>query len=286
MLPDPHATTTERGAAQARTIAAAAAPARSIKSSGATPAANSAASATQVAADALGLPVERVRFELGDTALPEAKEHGGSTTMASVGSAVQDACGKLRSRLGDLARERGGDAADPVALLRRAGLDRLDAKGGAAPGDETKTHSMHGFGAVFAEVRVDPDFGTVRVPRIVGAYDAGRIVNPKLARSQVIGGMVGGLGMALLEEAEWDERLGRVTNANLAEYLVPVCADIHELDAIFVPGEDTIMNPLGVKGVAELGLCGVAPAIANAVWHATGKRVRELPITPDKLLMA
>lgn len=145
---------------------------------------------------------------------------------------------------------------------------------------------MHGFGAVFAEVRVDPDFGTVRVPRIVGAYDAGRVVNPKLARSQVIGGMVGGLGMVLLEEAEWDERLGRVANANLAEYLVPVCADIRELDTVFVPGEDTVMNPLGVKGVAELGLCGVAPAIANAVWHATGKRVRDLPITPDKLLMA
>lgn len=243
-------------------------------------------SMTQVAADALGLPLERVRFELGDTVLPQAQEHGGSTTMASVGSAVRDACRALRARLDDLARSQGGDAADAAGLLRRAGLNRLDADGSAEPGDEQKTHASYSFGAVFAEVRVDPDLGTVRVPRIIGAYDVGRVVNPTLARSQVIGGMVGGLGMALLEEAEWDPRFGRVMNANLAEYLVPVCADVVELDAIFVPGEDTISNPLGVKGVAELGLCGVAPALANAVWHATGKRVRELPITPDRLLMA
>lgn len=244
-------------------------------------------SATQVAADALGLPPERVRFELGDTALPKAKEHGGSTTLASVGSAVQTVCRALRTKLDDLARSQGGDAADdPAAVLRRAGLERLDADGGAAPGDEKQTHSTYGFGAVFAEVRVDPDLGTVRMARIIGAYDAGRIVNPKLAHSQAIGGMVGGIGMALTEEAAWDERYGCVANANLAEYHVPVNADVHELDALFVPGEDTIMNPLGVKGVAELGLCGVAPAIANAVWHATGIRVRELPITLDKMLSA
>ncbi len=241
-------------------------------------------SITQVAADALGLPVERVRFELGDSDLPKAPEHGGSTTLATIGPAVADACRRLLSKLAELAGE--GDSTDAVAVLRRAGLDRLDADGGTAPGDEAKTYASMGFGAVFAEVRVDPDFGTVRVARIIGAYDAGRIVNPKLAHSQCIGGMVGGIGMALLEEAEWDPRYGRVVNANLAEYLVPVCADIQELDAVFVPGEDTILNPLGVKGIAELGLCGVAPAIANAVWHATGKRMRDLPITPDKVLMA
>ena len=239
-------------------------------------------SATQVAADALGLPVERVRFELGDSTFPAAKEHGGSTTMASVGSAVQAACAALKAKLADL----GGSANDHEALLRHAGLQRLDAEGSAAPGDEAKTHSSAGFGAVFAEVRVDPDLCAIRVARIIGAYDAGRIINPRLAHSQCIGGMVGGIGMALLEEAEWDASLGRVANATIAEYLVPVCADIHELDAIFVEGEDTVLNPLGVKGLAELGLCGVAPAIANAVWHATGKPVRELPITPDRLLMA
>jgi len=243
-------------------------------------------SATQVAADALGLPMERVRFKLGDSSLPKAKEHGGSTTLASVGSAVGAACQALRAKLEDLARRHGGSAADGAALLRRVGLDRLDAEASAAPGDETKSYAMHGFGAVFAEVRVDPDLCTIRVPRVIGAYDAGRIINPKIAHSQCVGGMVGGIGMALLEEVEWDDDLGRVVNATLAEYLVPVCADIHELDAIFVSSEDTIMNPLGVKGVAELGICGVAPAIANAVWHATGKRMRELPITPDRLLMA
>ena len=241
-------------------------------------------SATQVAADTLGLPLERVRFELGDTAFPKAKEHGGSTTMASVGNAVREACLALRTKLDDLVRKDGGDAGDLVGLLRQAGLAQLDAEGSTRPGDEQKTHSTYGFGAVFAEVHVDPDLGTIRATRIIGAYDAGRVVNPKLARSQCIGGMVGGIGMALLEEGIWDERYGRVVNANLAEYHVPVCADVLDLDAIFVPGEDTIMNPLGVKGLAELGLCGVAPAIANAVWHATGKRVRELPITLEKVL--
>jgi xanthine dehydrogenase YagR molybdenum-binding subunit len=133
-------------------------------------------------------------------------------------------------------------------------------------------------------VRVDPDLGTVRVPRIIGAYDVGRVVSPKLARSQCIGGMVGGLGMALLEQAEWDARFGRVMNGNLAEYLVPVNADVTELEALFVPSDDQHSNPLGVKGLAEIALCGVAPAIANAVYHATGKRIRDVPITLEKVL--
>ena len=137
---------------------------------------------------------------------------------------------------------------------------------------------------MFAEVRVDPDLGTVRVPRLIGAYDVGRVVNPTIAHSQCIGGMVGGLGMALLEQAEWDPRFGRVMNGNLAEYLVPVNADVIGLEALFVPSDDRQFNPLRVKGLAELALCGVAPAIANAVYHATGKRIRELPITPEKLL--
>jgi xanthine dehydrogenase YagR molybdenum-binding subunit len=123
------------------------------------------------------------------------------------------------------------------------------------------------------------------VPRIVGAYAAGRIVNPKTARSQCLGGMVQGLGMALLEESEWDSRLGRVVNANLAEYLVPVNADVPRLEVIFVDEQDPHVNPLGVKGIAEIAIVGVAPAIANAVWHATGRRFRELPIRPDKLIV-
>lgn len=243
-------------------------------------------SMTQIAADALGLPLERVRFELGDTQMPRAQEHGGSTTMASVGSAVRAACQALRMKLDALARNQEDAPADYAARLRHAGLERLEAEGSAAPGSEKKAYSTYGFGAVFTEVRVDLDLGTIRVPRLVGVYDAGRIINPKLARSQCIGGMVGGLGMALFEEALWDARLGRIMNPDMAEYHVPANADIHDLDVIFLPGEDTIANPLGVKGLAELALCGVAPAVANAVWHATGKRVRELPITLDKVMPA
>lgn len=241
-------------------------------------------SATQVAADALGLPLARVRFELGDSAFPPAKEHGGSTTMASVGPAVRAACQDLRRQLDALAGQPVSAATDLSGLLRRAGLTQVRAGGSAGPSAAPPTHSTYGFGAVFAEVHVDPDLGIIRVTRLVGAYDAGRIINPRLARSQCLGGLVGGIGMALLEEASWDPRFGRVLNANLAEYHVPVNADVHELDVLFVPSEEPLMNPLGVKGLAELGLCGVAPAIANAVWHATGRRVRELPITLDKLL--
>ena len=234
---------------------------------------------TQLAADTLGLPLERVHFELGDTEMPKAPVHGGSMTLASVGTAVVDACQALMAKLPV------DEAAETYsARLRRAGLESLTATGHSEPGDEAEQYSSAGFGAVFAEVRVDPDFGTVRVPRIVGAYNVGRVINPKIARSQCIGGMVGGIGMALLEQAEWDARLGRVMNANLAEYLVPVNADVTDLDVIFVPSSDEIFNPLGAKGLAEIALCCVAPAIANAVYHATAKRVRDLPIMPEKLL--
>ena len=152
------------------------------------------------------------------------------------------------------------------------------------PGEEQKKFSTHAFGAQFVEVRVDPDFGTVRVARVVSGFAAGRIINPKTAHSQAIGGIVGGLGMALLEEAVRDRRNGRVVNANLEQYMVPVNADVPALDAFFVDEEDKHVNPIGAKGLAELSLVGVAPAVANAVYHATAKRVRDLPITPDKLL--
>ena len=144
---------------------------------------------------------------------------------------------------------------------------------------------MHAFGAVFAEVAVDPDLGETRVRRIVGAYGAGRIVNPKMTRSQCIGGIIGGIGMALMEHSVVDPRNGRVPNANLAEFPVPVHADAPAvMDVIFVEEHDPHVNPLGVKGVGEIAMVGVAPAITNAIFHATGKRIRELPVTPDKLL--
>ncbi|MCF6101654.1 xanthine dehydrogenase family protein molybdopterin-binding subunit [Mesorhizobium muleiense] len=236
-------------------------------------------SMTQVAADTLGLPIERVKFTLGDTRLPRAPIHGGSMTMASVGSAVQAACRKVREDA--LARASANNIEEAMKRLGQA----IEATADVAPGDETKRFSMHAFGAVFVEVAVDPDLGETRVRRIVGAYGAGRVVNPKIARSQCIGGMIGGIGMALMEHSVVNPRNGRVTNANLAEYAVPVHADAPPvMDVIFVDEHDPHVNPLGVKGLGEIALVGVAPAIANAIFHATGKRVRELPITPDKLL--
>jgi xanthine dehydrogenase YagR molybdenum-binding subunit len=236
-------------------------------------------SMTQVAAETLGLPIERVKFTLGDTRLPKAPVHGGSITMASVGSAVQAACRKAREEA--LARGRGGDLAD---AMRRLGQP-IEATADVKPGDESQRFSLHGFGAVFVEVAIDSDLGETRVRRIVGAYGAGRIVNPKLARSQSIGGMIGGIGMALMEHSIVDPRNGRVPNANLAEYPVPVHGDSPPvMEVIFLDEHDPHVNPLGVKGVGELAMVGIAPAIANAVYHATGKRIRELPITPDKLL--
>jgi xanthine dehydrogenase YagR molybdenum-binding subunit len=143
---------------------------------------------------------------------------------------------------------------------------------------------MHAFGAVFVEVAVDPDLATSRVRRVVGAYAAGRIVNPRLARSQCIGGMTGGIGMALMEQTVLDPRDGRVVTASLADYLVPVNPDVGALEAVFVEEDDPHVNPLGVKGLGEIAMVGVAPAIANAVFHATGRRVRRLPIRIESLL--
>jgi xanthine dehydrogenase YagR molybdenum-binding subunit len=237
-------------------------------------------SMTQVAAEALGLPIERVTFTLGDSRLPNTPPHGGSMTMASVGSAVQAACRKVRED----ALARGGGGEDLAAAMRRVGQP-VEASADSGPGEDAQRFSKHAFGAVFVEVAVDPDLGETRVRRVVGAYGAGRIVNPKTTRSQAIGGMIGGIGMALMEHSVMDPRNGRVPNANLAEYAVPVHADSPPvMEAIFVEEHDPHVNPLGVKGVGEITIVGVAPAIANAVYHATGRRIRELPITPDKLL--
>lgn len=236
-------------------------------------------SMTQVAAETLGLPIERVKFILGDTRLPRAPVHGGSMTMASVGSAVQAACRRAREEA--LARSGVNELGE---AMRRFGQP-VEASADVKPGSESQRYSMHAFGAVFVEVAVDRDLGETRVRRIVGAYGAGRIVNPKMTRSQCIGGMIGGIGMALMEHSVVDARSGRVPNANLAEYAVPVHADAPPvMDVIFVEEHDPHVNPLGVKGVGEIAMVGVAPAIANAVFHATGKRIRELPVTPDKLL--
>ena len=235
---------------------------------------------TQVAADTLDLPIERVRFELGDSDLPQAPVSGGSMTVASVGPAVRAACEALRAKLLELA---GGDAsrmyAPPAARVE------VHARASPAAEDETKQPvATRSFGAIFVEVRVDADLGIVRVPRVAAAYSVGRVMNLKTATSQLKGGIVMGIGMALLEESLLDTRSGRIVNANLADYHVPVNADINDIDVAFVEENDTRFNSLGARGIGEIGITGVAAAIANAVYHATGKRIRELPITLDKLL--
>ncbi|WP_405959782.1 xanthine dehydrogenase family protein molybdopterin-binding subunit [Streptomyces sp. NBC_00024] len=264
-------------------------------------------SMTQVAADALGLTVRNVTFRLGDTNMPTAPLHGGSLTMASVGSTVQDGCDALRQQAIELAVGDedsplyGADTEDVVVrggrlqvrtdpargetyrqLLTRNKRESLEVMGSWTPGQSRS--SMYAYGAVFAEVAVDARLGLVRVRRMLGVFDAGRIISPKLADSQAIGAMTGGIGMALLEHTVTDHRDGRIVNADLADYLVPVNADVPDLKAIYVDGRDDEADPLGVKGLGEVVLVGVAPAIANAVFHATGRRVRDLPITAESLL--
>ncbi|QRQ83700.1 xanthine dehydrogenase family protein molybdopterin-binding subunit [Cupriavidus oxalaticus] len=264
---------------------------------------------TQVAADALGLPLERVRFELGDTDFPEAPVSGGSQSAASVAPAVQQACAAARGKLvalavADRASPLSGARPDDVevvdgwlrlrsdpsrrepvgAAITRAGGQPVEAHASAEPGDEREQYAMHAFGAVFAEVHVDPDLGEVRVHRVLGCYDVGRVLNRKTAHSQLVGGIVWGIGMALHEKSDLDLATGRVANANLAEYHVPVSADVGEIEVDMLDGHDPHINALGTKGIGEIGIVGVAAAIANAVYHATGRRVRDLPLTPDRLL--
>jgi xanthine dehydrogenase YagR molybdenum-binding subunit len=263
----------------------------------------------QIGADAFDLPIEEVSAKVGDTTLPMAPVEGGSWAAASAGNAVQLACAALKEEL--LKAARGLDdsplanadvahvtfADGKIALtsdpeksvsyadaLKAAGTDRLEARGDFVPdGEFAKTYASYTHSAVFAEVRVDEELGVVRVERIVSAIAAGKILNLATARSQILGGVVMGVGMALHEESVWDKSLGRIMNANLGEYHVPAHADIHDIDVIFVDEEDKA-NPMGVKGLGEIGIVGAAAAVANAVFHATGKRIRELPITIDKLL--
>jgi xanthine dehydrogenase YagR molybdenum-binding subunit len=227
---------------------------------------------TQIAADAFGTVPEKVRFELGDAALPPAPGQFGSHTVASVGAAVHEACTALRQQL---AGSAAADAAhSPLEVVREA--PEVPEKG---------EKSSKSFCTSFVEVRVHAHTGEVRVSRVVSAIDAGRIMNPKTAQSQVYGAITWGLGLALMEDAVLDHRFGRVTNHDLANYHVPVNADIPPvIDVLFIDKPDTYLDPMGAKGLGEIGIVGFCAAIANAVFHATGKRVRELPITPDKLI--
>jgi xanthine dehydrogenase YagR molybdenum-binding subunit len=264
----------------------------------------------QIAADSLGLDLGQIEFKAGTSDLPDAGIAGGSAHTATAGMAIHDAGANVIAKLADLATNDdrsplfGAGNAGVLArdgrlhrrddetrsesyadILARAGLAEIEAAGkGAADQTAQSTYAMHAHGAVFAEVKVDPDFGQIRVTRLVGAFAAGRVINPRLVRSQYFGGMIWGIAFALHEHAIMDPRTGRLMNANLAEYHLPVNADVPSLDAILIEEHDPHVNALGIKGVGEIGITGTAGAIANAVWHATGKRIRKFPILLDALL--
>jgi len=264
----------------------------------------------QIAADSVGLGLDEVEFRSGSSDLPDAGIAGGSAHTATAGMAIHSAGADVIAKLADLATrdERsplfGAGNAGVVArggrlhrrddesrsesytdILSRAGLTEIAGQGkGATDPAAQSSYAMHAHGAVFAEVKVDPELGQVRATRLVGAFAAGRVINPRMVRSQYYGGMIWGVSFALHEEAVMDHRSGRVMNANLGEYHVPVNADIPSLEAILVEEHDTHVNALGIKGVGEIGVTGTAGAVANAVWHATGIRVRQFPIRPDRLI--
>jgi xanthine dehydrogenase YagR molybdenum-binding subunit len=264
----------------------------------------------QIAADGLGLDLEQVEFKAGTSDLPDAGIAGGSAHTATAGMAIHNAGAAVIAKLADLATgdERsplfGAGNAGVVArdgrlfrrddetrsesyadIIGRAGLAQVEARGkGASDPAAQANYAMHAHGAVFAEVKVDPDLGQIRVTRLVGAFAAGRIINPHLVRSQIYGGMIWGMSFALHEEALVDRRSGRIINANLAEYHVPVNADVPSMEALMIEEHDPHVNALGIKGVGEIGITGSAGAVANAVWHATGVRVRRFPIRIEELV--
>ncbi|WP_456319946.1 xanthine dehydrogenase family protein molybdopterin-binding subunit [Plantactinospora alkalitolerans] len=224
---------------------------------------------TQIAADALDVPVGRIELRIGDTLLPQAMAAGGSSGMTSWGSSVVEAARRLRARLAD---EHGGVVP----------AEGIEASAEMPDNPYADRFAMYAFGAQFAEVRVCEETGEVRVPRLLGVFAAGRIINPKTGRSQLLGGMTMGLSMALHERAVVDPRFGYVVNHDLAEYHIATNADVGSVEVHFVEEDDPYVNPMGSKGIGELGIVGTAAAIANAVQHATGVRVRDLPITPDR----
>jgi len=261
---------------------------------------------TQIAADALAVPVSTVTFRLGDTRYPETPVSGGSQTAATAGAAVEGAAHALRQKIFDLTMsdpQFSGSGAKPEdlllenggisirgnrqtiqSLMTRTGQSYIEASDSTKENEDAKKFAMYSFGAQFAEVRVDADLGQIQVSRMVGAFGAGTILNAKTARSQFIGGMIWGISFALLEHTAYDERLARIVNNNLAEYHVPTYADVSVIDVLWMEEDDRHVSPMGAKGIGEIGITGSAAAIANAIYHATGKRVRDLPITPDKLL--
>jgi xanthine dehydrogenase YagR molybdenum-binding subunit len=265
----------------------------------------------QIAADSLALDIDKVEFKSGTSDLPDAGIAGGSAHTATVGVAIHNAGAEVIAKLAEIAtndrrsplfgagnagvvardgrlfrrddESRGESFAD---ILGRAGLAEIEGSGsGAMDPAAQASYAMRAHGAVFAEVTVDPDLGQIRVTRMVGAFAAGRIVNPHLVKSQYLGGMIWGVSFALHEKAIVDPRSGRIMNANLGEYHVPVNADVPSIEALMIEEHDPHVNALGIKGVGEIGITGSAGAVANAVWHATGIRVRRFPIRVDDLVL-
>jgi xanthine dehydrogenase YagR molybdenum-binding subunit len=264
---------------------------------------------TMIAAEYLGLPIEKVKFELGDTKMPFSPAQGGSWTTASIGSAVYGAAMNIKQKLFDMANREPSSpfksakvddvemmdsslrlktntsSSVPIAdLMRKNNLTEIAETYEAKPSPERQNYTSLAHGAQFVEVKVDESLGIVKVTRVMEATACGKIINPKASHSQEMGGVVWGIGMALMEATDVDHRFGRMMTSTLADYHVPVNADVHSVETDFVEEDDLIINPLGVKGMGELGMVGIPAAIANAVFHATGKRIRDLPITPDKLL--
>lgn len=238
----------------------------------------------QVAADGLGLPLEKIGVRIGDSSLPPAAGSVGSVGAASFANAVSDACLKITDEL--IAKSSKQFDARPTAaeMMMSENLSEFQTRVDAKPPSSAADYSAHSFNANYAEVWVNASTGMVRVPRFVAVTGAGRILNPKTSRSQIIGGVIWGVGMALTEESLLDPRWGNFVTRSFADYHIPSNLDIGEIETIFINEEDKIVNKLGVKGIGEVGITGVAAAVANAIFNATGKRVRSLPITPDKLL--
>jgi xanthine dehydrogenase YagR molybdenum-binding subunit len=263
---------------------------------------------TVIAAENLGLAPDKISFQLGNSTFPKAPMQGGSNTVATVGSAIIATCDNLKVELAKRAAKQkpewsnavaknikivgsqlvnSDDAASKVelaSLFKEDNLTELVVKGDAAPGEESKKYSFYSFSVHFIEAHVHELTGVVKIKNAVSVIDCGTVVSPKTARSQSMGGIVGGIGMALMEDVVLDDRTGRTVTASFGDYHVPVNADIPQMDMMFVNEKDPYLNPMGSKGLGEIVIIGVAPAVANAVYNATGKRVRDLPITPDKLI--
>jgi xanthine dehydrogenase YagR molybdenum-binding subunit len=269
---------------------------------------------TKIASDTMGIPVNRIQIKMGSTGLPPGPTQGGSATTANVGSAVLEVCNDIKVKIAELASKEGTVfhtssihnvkaedlifengyvvyAKDPkirttyTELFKHSAIPNIEiTKESKGDGDNEKKYSMYSFSVHFVRLMVNSLTGMVKLTNVVSCADAGTIINHKTAESQMIGGAVGGIGMGLMEEVVFDHRYGKIINNNLADYHVPVNADIPPVEVYFVNKKDPYTNPMGSKGLGEIALIGISAAIGNAVFNATGKRIRTLPITPDKLI--